>query len=134
MKRNAVKAANIGSSEPSRNGSPKADAGPGHLHATAEAEDEVKRRLLLDVVVAKGAAVLELLAGEDETLLIRGDALLVLNLLLDVLDRIARLDVEGDRLAGQGLDEDLHATTEAEDEVKGALLLDVVVAKGAAPM
>jgi hypothetical protein len=39
----------------------------------------VESRLLLDVVVRKGAAVLELLAGEDEALLIRGDALLVLD-------------------------------------------------------
>ena len=57
--------------------------------AAAKAEDEVESRLLLDVVVRKGAAVLELLAGEDETLLIRGDALLVLDLLLDVLDRVS---------------------------------------------
>ncbi len=35
-------------------------------------------RLLLDVVVGEGAAVLELLAGEDEALLVGGDALLVL--------------------------------------------------------
>jgi hypothetical protein len=39
----------------------------------------VEGRLLLDVVVRKGAAVLELLAGEDETLLVRGDTLLVLD-------------------------------------------------------
>ena len=38
-------------------------------------------RLLLDVVVRKGPAVLELLAGENETLLVRRNALLVLNLL-----------------------------------------------------
>ena len=34
--------------------------------------------LLLDVVVGQGAAVLQLLAGEDQTLLVRGDPLLVL--------------------------------------------------------
>ncbi len=42
--------------------------------------------LLLNVVVTQGAAILELLAGEDESLLILGDALLVLNLGLDILD------------------------------------------------
>ena len=63
---------------------------------------------LLDVVVREGAAILELLAGEDETLLIRGDALLVLDLGLDVLDRVGGLDLEGDGLASQSLDEDLH--------------------------
>ena len=41
--------------------------------------------LLLDVVVREGAAVLELLAGEDQPLLVRGDSLLVLDLLLDVI-------------------------------------------------
>jgi len=62
-------------------------------------------RLLLDVVVAQRPAVLELLAREDEALLIRGDALLVLNLLLHVLDRVGRLHVEGDSLARESLDE-----------------------------
>lgn len=50
-------------------------------------EDQVEGRLLLDVVVRKGAAVLELLAGEDETLLVRGDALLVLDLGLDLWEQ-----------------------------------------------
>ena len=44
------------------------------LHATAQAEHEVQRRLLLDVVVRERAAVLELLAREDQALLVRGDA------------------------------------------------------------
>jgi hypothetical protein len=35
---------------------------------------------LLDVVVRKGSAILELLAGEDKSLLVRGDSLLVLDL------------------------------------------------------
>ena len=34
----------------------------------------MQRRLLLDVVVRERAAVLELLSGEDEALLVRGDA------------------------------------------------------------
>jgi len=68
----------------------------------------VKGRLLLDVVVREGAAILELLPGEDETLLIGGDALLVLNLRLDVVDGVRRLDIKGDGLAGEGLDENLH--------------------------
>ncbi|KAG2308313.1 hypothetical protein Bca52824_028061 [Brassica carinata] len=42
------------------------------LGATAETEDEVESRLLLDVVVGEGASVLELLPGEDEPLLVRG--------------------------------------------------------------
>ena len=76
---------------------------------TTQAEHEVKGRLLLNVVVAERAAVLELLAREDEALLIGGNALLVLNLLLHVVDRVTRLHIERDGLARQRLDEDLRA-------------------------
>ena len=78
------------------------------LVATTEAEDEVESALLLDVVVSKGATVLELLPGEDETLLIGRNALLVLDLLLDVVDGVARLNLEGDSLASKSLHENLH--------------------------
>merc|ERR1719456_1153913 len=93
------------------------------LHATTKAEHKVERRLLLDVVIRKGAAVLELLAGEDQALLIRRDALFVLDLGLDVVNRVRRLDLKGNRLARKGLDEDLHATTKAEHKVQRGLLL-----------
>lgn len=43
------------------------------LGTTTQTEHQVEGRLLLDVVVAQGAAILELLAGEDETLLVRRD-------------------------------------------------------------
>ena len=56
----------------------------------------MKGRLLLNVVVRKGPAVFELLAGEDETLLVRGNTLLVLDLAFDVIDCVAGLDFEGD--------------------------------------
>ena len=64
--------------------------------------------LLLDVVVREGAAILELLSSEDESLLIGWDALLVLDLGLDVLDGVGLLDVESDGLACKSLDENLH--------------------------
>jgi hypothetical protein len=78
------------------------------LGASPQAKDKVEGRLLLDVVVGKGAAILELLARKDEALLIRGDSLLVLDLLLHILNGVAGLDIEGDGLARQRLDEDLH--------------------------
>merc|ERR1712232_1232380 len=95
--------------------------------AAPEPEHEVERRLLLDVVVREGPAVLELLPGEDQPLLVRRDPLLVLDLGLDVLDRVRRLDLERDRLARQRLDEDLHPAPEPEHQVQRRLLLDVVV-------
>src|SRR5690242_7788190 len=49
-----------------------------HARATAQAQHQVQGRLLLDVVIRQSAAILQLLAGEDQALLIRGNALLVL--------------------------------------------------------
>ena len=43
------------------------------LGTTTQTEHQVKGRLLLDVVVAQSATILKLLAGEDETLLVRRD-------------------------------------------------------------
>jgi len=92
----------------------------------------VQRRLLLDVVVLKSAAVLELLASEDEALLVRWDALLVLDLRLHRLDGVSALDLERDGLASECLHENLHTSTQAEHKVQRRLLLDVVVLKSAA--
>ena len=102
------------------------------LHTTTETKDQVESRLLLDVVVRQSAAILELLTGKDKTLLIRGDALLVLDLGLDVVNGVRGLDIEGDGLTGQGLNKDLHTTTETKDQVESRLLLDVVVRESAA--
>ena len=102
------------------------------LHTSTKTEDEVEGGLLLNVaarninvrvgweyqhglLIRKSSPVLELLASKDQPLLVRGDALLVLNLRLDVIDGIGRLDLESDRLAGQGLDKDLHAAAETQD-------------------
>ena len=52
-------------------------------------------------VVGEGSAVLELFTGEDQSLLVRGDTLLVLDLRLDVVDGVGRLDLKGDGLSGE---------------------------------
>ena len=77
----------------------------------------MKGGLLLDVVVGEGPSVLKLLASEDQPLLVRGDALLVLDLGLDVLDGVGGLDLKGDGLASEGLDEDLHAALRVGMEI-----------------
>jgi len=48
---------------------------------------------LLDVVVGQSATVLELLSSEDQSLLVRWDAFLVLDLALDIVDRVGGLDL-----------------------------------------
>ena len=86
--------------------------------------------LLLDVVVLEGSAVFELFAGKDESLLIRWDAFFAMDLCLDILNVVCYLNFEDDGLALNGLYEDMHTSTESEDQMKSGLLLNVVVRKG----
>ena len=66
-------------------------------------------RLFLDVVVAQRAAILELLAGEDETLLVWRDTFFILDLGFNVFDGVTWLYLECDGLASQRLYKDLHS-------------------------
>merc|ERR1719334_3140522 len=84
---------------------------------------------LLDVVVAECTAVFQLLASEDETLLIWWDTFFVLDLRLHIVDGVTGFNLQGDRLPCQGFDKDLHASTESQDKMEGGFLLDVVVAQ-----
>ena len=98
-----------------------------NLHAATLTEDKVKSGLFLNIVVRKGATILELFASENQTLLVRRDTLLILDLRLNVVNRIRRLDLKRNRLPGECLDKDLHASTEAKNKMEGRLLWDVVV-------
>jgi hypothetical protein len=60
--------------------------------------------LLLNVIIGESATILKLLAGEDQTLLVRGNTLLVLDLGLNIVDGIGGFDFKCDSLAGEGLD------------------------------
>merc|ERR1719245_1130612 len=102
------------------------------MHTTSETQHQMESGLLLDVVVRQSAAILELLASEDQTLLIWGNAFLILDFCFYVLNGVGRLDFKCDSLASQGLDKDLHTSSQSQDQVKGGLLLDIVVRKGAA--
>merc|ERR1711913_246827 len=100
------------------------------LHTTSESEDEMEGRFLLDVVVGESSSILELLSSEDESLLIGWNSFLVLDLSLNVLNGVRWLDIEGDGLSSESLDEDLHTTSESEDEMESGFLLDVVIGEG----
>merc|ERR1712096_129341 len=91
----------------------------------------MKGALLLDVVVRQSATIFQLFTGEDQPLLIWGDSFLVLDLGLHILNGVRWLHLQGDGLTSEGLDEDLHASSETENEMKGALLLDVIVRQSA---
>ena len=89
-------------------------------------------RLFLNVVIRKSSAILELLAGKDESLLVWRDTFLVLDLGFDILDGVRSLDLKSDGLASESLDEDLHTASKSEDEMEGRLFLDVVIRKSSA--
>jgi len=102
------------------------------LHTTSKSEDEMESGLFLDVVIGEGSSIFELLSSEDESLLIWGNTFLILDLGFDVLDGVCWLNIKGDGFTSEGLDEDLHTTSESKNEMEGGLLLDVVVRKGSA--
>ena len=80
----------------------------GVVHSSSQAKNQMKSGLLLDIVIRESAAVFELLSSENQTLLIRRNSFLILNLYLDVVNGVTGLDIERDGLARQSLDEDLH--------------------------
>jgi hypothetical protein len=78
------------------------------LGTTTEAQHQMQGRLLLDVVVAQCATIFQLLASEDQALLIWGNAFFILNLGFNIFDSIRWLNFEGNGFTRQCLDEDLH--------------------------
>lgn len=76
------------------------------LATTIKVEDNVEGGLLANEALGKDAVILELLAAEDDTHVLR-KILLVLDLLLYDLNGLIGPDLEGDG-SRQSLDEDLH--------------------------
>ena len=62
------------------------------LLATTETQHQMQGALLLNVVVRECTAVFQLLTREDKSLLVRGDALLVLDLALHIVNGVRGLD------------------------------------------
>jgi len=79
----------------------------------------VESGFLLNVVIAEGPAIFELLPSEDQSLLIGWDALLVLDLSFHVIDGVRWLHIKSDGLTGESLHEDLHSTSQSQHQVEG---------------
>merc|ERR1712152_39350 len=86
--------------------------------------------LLLDVIVRKSSSILKLLSSKDQSLLVWGNAFLVLDLGLDVLNGVRWFNLKSDGLASESLDKDLHTSSQSEHKMESAFLLDVVVGEG----
>jgi len=95
--------------------------------AATQTKNEMESGLFLDVVVGECATVLELLASKNQSLLVGRDAFFVLNLALDGVDRIRGFNFERNSFSGEGLDENLHATPQTKNEVKGGFFLNIVI-------
>merc|ERR1719369_1594071 len=87
----------------------------------------MKGTLFLDIVVRQSSSIFQLFSSKDQSLLIWRDTFLVLDLGLHVLNGITRLHLQSDGLASQGLDKDLHTSSQSQDKMKGRLFLDIVV-------
>ena len=68
----------------------------------------MKSGLLLNVVVRQSTSIFQLLASKDQSLLVRRNSLLILDLGLYIFYCIRGLDLESDGLPRQGLHENLH--------------------------
>ncbi len=77
---------------------------------TSKTQHKVKGGLLLDVVIRESSAIFKLFPSKNQSLLIWWDALLVLDLLFDVVDGIGWFDIQGNGLTRERLNEDLHSS------------------------
>merc|ERR1719439_216117 len=87
--------------------------------------------LFLNVVVAEGAPILQLLASKDKALLVRRNSLLVLNFLLDLVNGVGAFHLQRNGFAGERFYKDLHSSTQSKNKMESGLFLNVVVAEGA---
>ena len=60
---------------------------------------------------------------------VQGTRKTVRNKSSNIVDGVTGLNIQSNRLARQGLDKDLHTTSQTQHQVKGRFLLDVVIRK-----
>merc|ERR1712112_734627 len=97
------------------------------LHAASQSENKMESAFFLDVVVGEGSSIFQLLTSKDQPLLVWGNSFLILDLGLDVFNGIRRFNLKGDGLSSESLDEDLHTSSQSQNKMESAFLLDVVI-------
>lgn len=88
---------------------------------------KVQSALILNVVVGERTTVFEPRGGEDQTLLVGGNALLLADLRLDVVDGVGRVHFQRERLPAERLDEDPPDATRTGEDLDGRPFPDAVV-------
>merc|ERR1712177_104377 len=100
------------------------------LHTTSQSKNQMQSTFLLDIIVRKSSSIFQLLSSKDQPLLVWGNSFLVLDLSLDILDGVRWFNLKGDGLTSEGLDEDLHTSSQSQNKMESAFLLDVVIGEG----
>ena len=78
------------------------------LSTTVKSQHKMKSGLLLSVVVRQSTSVFQLLASKDQSLLVRRNSFLIVDLGVYIFCCIQGFDLESDGLPRQGLHENLH--------------------------
>lgn len=104
-----------------------------YFNSSLQSQNKVKCRFFLNVAIGQSAVIFQLLSGKDQSLLVRRNTFPILNLGLHILDSVTCLHFQRYGLSGQGLDENLHVTSQNEPpQKKSRILLNVVVRNGTA--
>merc|ERR1739848_120153 len=81
--------------------------------STTQTQNQMERRLFLDIVIGQCASVLQLLPCEDQPLLVWRDAFFVLNFSFDVVNGVRCFDIKSNGLPSERLHKDLHSAAQA---------------------
>ena len=95
--------------------------------ATSESQYQVNSGFFLEIIVRESSIVFQLFSSEDQSLLVNWDSFLIHNLLLKRFNSVWGFNFDSHSLSSEGLDEDLHASPESENEVESWFFLDVVI-------
>lgn len=99
------------------------------LHTSSKSENQVESGFFLDVIVREGSSILKLLSSKNESLLIWWDTFFILDFGFYIFNSISWLNIESNGFSGKGFNEDLHTSSESEDQVESGFFLNVVVWK-----
>merc|ERR1719445_2360997 len=91
----------------------------------------MESRFLLDIIISKSSTIFQLLTSENQTLLVRRNTFLVLDLLLHIFNCVTRFNIQSNSFTSQSFDENLHSTTtsKSKDKMESRFLLDIVISK-----
>merc|ERR1711937_416380 len=65
-----------------------------HTTTTSKSKDKMESRFFLDIVICKSSTIFQLLTSENQTLLVRRNTFLVLDLLLDIFNCVTRFNIQ----------------------------------------